>query len=95
MDILSAFAQANAQDLLVEEKRKRVEEDKKTKRHDTLEQKRKGMRKGAREPKEAKKVKGKTCPTFKLALHIKATTDIKHVTEEVMGMCVITSKLEY
>ena len=43
MDALSAFAQVNVQDLVVEEKRKKAEEDNPIKRHETLEQKRKEM----------------------------------------------------
>ena len=76
--------------LLVEEKQKKDEEDNLIKRHERLEQKRKEMGEGALEPKEAEKVKGKTDPSFKLASDIKATTNIKHVTKEVMGMCVTT-----
>ena len=74
----------------MQEKRKKDEEDNPIKRHETLEQKRKEMGEGALEPKEAEKVKGKTDPSFKLASDIKATTNIKHVTEEVMGMCATT-----
>ena len=60
VDALSTFAQVNAQDVLVEEKRKRAEEADPAKRHETREQKRREMEKGATEPKEADKVKGKT-----------------------------------
>ena len=90
VDALSAFAQVNVQDLVVEEKRKKAEEDNPIKRHETLEQKRKEMGEGALESKEAEKVKGKADPSFKLASDIKATTNIKHVTDEVMGMCATT-----
>ena len=90
MDTLSTFAQVNVQYLLVEEKQKKHEEDNPIKGHDRLEQKRKEMEEGALEPKEVEKVKGKTYPSFKLASNIKATTNIKPVTEEVMGICVST-----
>ena len=90
VETLSTIAQMNVQDLLMEEKRKKVEEDNQIKRHETLEQKRKEMGEGDVEPKEAEKVKGKTDPSFKLASDIKATTNIKHVTEEVIGMCATT-----
>ena len=63
----------NVQNLLMEEKRKKVEEDNQIKRHETLEQKRKEMGEGAFEPKEAEKVKGKTNPSFKVASDIEAT----------------------
>ena len=43
VDALSTFAQVNVQDLLVEEKRKKAEEDNPIKRHETIEQKRKEM----------------------------------------------------
>ena len=39
------------------------------------------MEKGATEPKEADKVKGKTGPSFKLASDIETTTNIKKVLE--------------
>ena len=80
----------NVQGLVVEEKQKKAEEDNPIKRHETLEQKRKEMGEGALESKEAEKVKGKADPSFKLASDIKATTNIKHVTDEVMGMCATT-----
>ena len=91
VDALSAFAQVNAQDVLVEEKRKRVEEVDPTKRHETREQKRREMEKGATEPKEADKVKGKTSPSFKLASDIETTTDIKQVLETR----ILNSKVEF
>ena len=64
----------NAQDVLVEEKRKRAEEADPVKRHETREHKRREMEKGATEPKEADKVIGKTSPSFKLASDIETTT---------------------
>ena len=42
VDALSAFAQVNAQDVLVEETQKRVEEVDPTKRHETQQQERRG-----------------------------------------------------
>ena len=90
VDALSAFTQVNVQDLLVEEKRKKVEEDNPIMRHETLEKKRKEMGEGALEPKEAEKVKGKPDPSFKLASDTKAITDIKHATKEVTRGCTTT-----
>ena len=77
VDALSAFAQVNAQDVLVEETQKRVEEVDPTKRHETQEQERREIEKDAPESKEANKVKGKTNPTFKLALDKEVVTDKK------------------
>ena len=74
----------------MEEKRKKDEEDNPIKRHERLEQKRQKMGEGALEPNEAEKVNGKTDQSFKLASDIKATTNIKHVTKEVMGMYATT-----
>ena len=91
VDALSAFAQVNAQDVLVEEKRKRAEEADPAKRHETREHKRREMEKGATEPKEANKVKGKTSPSFKLASDIETTTDIKQVLETR----ILNSKVEF
>ena len=69
----------NAQAVLVEEKQKRDEKDDLAKKHETREEKRRGMEKRAPETKEAHRVKGKTCPSFKLAAEIKTMTDIKKV----------------
>ena len=51
IDVLSAFAQVNAQEVLVEEKRKRAEEVNLAKRHETQEQERREMEKDAHESK--------------------------------------------
>ena len=90
VDTLSAFAQVNAQDILVEEKRNKVEEVNLAKRHETQEQERREMEKDAPESKEADKVKGKTNPAFQLASDTEDVMDIKHVTMEVTRGCVIT-----
>ena len=78
----------NAQYVLVEEKRKRADP---AKRHETREQKRREMEKGAPQTEEADKVKGKTKPSFKLASYIETTTDIKQVLESR----ILKSKVEF
>ena len=80
----------NVQDLVVEEKQKKAEEDNPIKRHETLEQKRKEMGEGALELKEAEKVKGKPDSSFKLASDTKAVTNKKQVMKEVIGGCPTT-----
>ena len=91
VDALSAFTQVNAQDVPMEEKRKRNEEVDPAKRHKIREHKRMEMEKGVTEPKEADKVKGKTSPSFKLASDIETTTDIKQVLETR----ILNSKVEF
>ena len=54
----------NPQEVLVEEKRRTVEEADLTKKYETQEQKRREMEKGAHEPMEVDKVKGKIKPSF-------------------------------
>ena len=90
VEALSAFAQANAQDVLVEETQKRVKDVDPTKRHEAQEQGRREMENDSLESKEVNKVKGKTNPTFKLASDTEAEIEIKHVTKEVIGGCTTT-----
>ena len=49
------------------------------------------MEKGATEPNEADKVKGKTSPSFKLASDIETMTD----TKQVLETRILNSKVEF